>query len=71
MKNYVITYGSVFRLFRGFMSYAFIPLMKLSELSDFQIGLVLNPTQIYPNLISYVILIAFLVEEELLGLGSI
>ncbi|BCU71612.1 hypothetical protein [Stygiolobus caldivivus] len=65
MKNYVITYRSILSFFIGFMSYAFIALMKISGLSDFQIGLVLSSIQI-SQFISYVVLIALSVKRHIM-----
>ncbi|WP_014511578.1 hypothetical protein [Saccharolobus solfataricus] len=65
MKKYVLTYRSIISFFVGFMSFAFIALMKISGLSGFQIGLILSTISI-SQFIAYIILIAFSIRRNIL-----
>ncbi|WP_246252867.1 hypothetical protein [Acidianus brierleyi] len=63
-KQYVILFRSIFSLFVGFMSFAYIALMKVSGLESFQIGLILTLSMIV-QLVSYIILIFFSIVRNI------
>ncbi|MEJ2780788.1 hypothetical protein WIW89_07815 [Stygiolobus sp. CP850M] len=65
MKNYYLAYKSIISFFIGFMSFAFIALMKISGLNDFQIGLILSTISI-SQFITYIILVSFSIKRNLL-----
>lgn len=65
MKNYYLAYKSIFSFFIGFMSFAFLALMKISGLNNFQIGLTLSTISI-SQFITYIILTSFSIKRNLL-----
>jgi len=65
MKNYYLAYKSIFSFFIGFMSFAFLALMKISGLNNFQIGLTLSTISI-SQFITYIILASFSIKRNLL-----
>jgi len=65
MKNYYLAYKSIISFFIGFMSFAFLALMKISGLNDFQIGLILSTISI-SQFITYIILVSFSIKRNLL-----
>jgi hypothetical protein len=65
MKNYYLAYKSIISFFIGFMSFAFLALMKISGLNDFQIGLILSTISI-SQFIIYIILVSFSIKRNLL-----
>lgn len=65
MKNYYLAYKSIISFFIGFMSFAFLALMKMSGLNDFRIGLILSTISI-SQFITYIILVSFSIKRNLL-----
>ena len=65
MKDYYLAYKSIISFFIGFMSFAFLALMKISGLNDFQIGLILSTISI-SQFIAYIILVSFSIKRNLL-----
>ncbi|MFP3227161.1 MAG: hypothetical protein RXQ80_09670 [Sulfolobaceae archaeon] len=65
MKSYYLAYKSIISFFIGFMSFAFLALMKISGLNDFQIGLILSTISI-SQFITYIILVSFSIKRNLL-----
>lgn len=65
MKDYYLAYKSIISFFIGFMSFAFLALMKISGLNDFQIGLILSTISI-SQFITYIILVSFSIKRNLL-----
>jgi hypothetical protein len=65
MKNYYLAYKSIISFFIGFMSFAFLALMKILGLNDFQIGLILSTISI-SQFITYIILVSFSIKRNLL-----